>query len=144
MKIVFICIANSARSQMAEAIARAMAPKGVEIMSAGSAPKRVHPLAMQAMEEVGLDISRHRAKHFKALPENIDVVIRLCAEENCPVFWKDGEQIHWPISDPAQGESSVPGGGIDAFRKAREELRDHLRHYFRRMDDSPGPSVSPK
>ena len=140
MRIVFICVANAARSQMAEGIARAMAPFGVEIMSAGSAPKTVHPMAIAAMQEVGLDISQHRSKHFNALPHEVNVVIRLCAEENCPVSWNECEQIHWPIADPAGDDDSNPDDGLDAFRKAREELRDHLRHYFRRMEDSPVPS----
>lgn len=140
MNIAFICVANSARSQMAEAMARAMAPLGVSIFSAGSRPTRVHPLAIEAMTEVGLDISSYQSKGFDAIPKNMDVVIRLCAEENCPTALAQCEQYHWPIDDPAAvSANDSPHFQKQKFNLAREQLREKLQHYFRRMDDSPMP-----
>jgi len=121
-------------------MARAMAPRGVELFSAGSQPTVVHPLSIQTMKEVGLELSHHRAKHLDTLPPDIDVFIRLCAEENCPTGQPDSEKHHWPIADPAGPSSSAADSESPArFRKAREELRARLQTYFRRMEDSPVP-----
>jgi arsenate reductase (thioredoxin) len=125
---------------MAEAMARAMAPRGVKIYSAGSKPTSVHPLCVQAMKEVGLDVSRHQAKHLEVLPSDINVFIRLCDEEDCPVGEPGSEKHHWPIADPAPSTiASDDAEALKQFRKAREELRIHLQTYFRRMEDSPVP-----
>jgi protein-tyrosine-phosphatase len=85
--IFFLCVANSARSQMAERIARALAPGSVKIWSAASRPTSVRPEAMAALREIGIDISGHRSKAIAEIPASeIDAVITLCAEEECPVF----------------------------------------------------------
>ena len=140
MNIAFLCVANSARSQMAEAMAKAMAPMGVHIFSAGSAPSRVHPLAIEVMKEVGLDIRHHQSKGFDALPNNMDVIIRLCVEENCPAGFSNCEQHHWPIDDPAGlNPTDEPAVQKRRFIQAREQLREKLQFFFRRMEESPVP-----
>src|SRR5512134_1851620 len=85
--VLFLCVANSARSQMAEGIARALAPAGVTVSSAGSRPSHVNPLAIRALEEIGIDIRSHVSKSVESIsPEGVGAVITLCAEEVCPVF----------------------------------------------------------
>ena len=88
--LLFLCVANSARSQMAEGLARKLAPEGVRVASAGSYPWRVNPLAMKALAEVGIDISRHESKAVDELEgRRFDAVITLCSEENCPLWMDD-------------------------------------------------------
>ncbi len=85
--VLFLCVANSARSQMAEGLARSLAPSGVKVSSAGSAPSKLNPLAVKALAELGLDISAHSSKSVDDIPPgDVDVVVTLCAEEVCPVF----------------------------------------------------------
>jgi arsenate reductase len=138
MKIAFLCVANSARSQMAEGMARLMAPAGVEVCSAGSAPAGVNPFAIKALDEVGVDARSHTSTSVNDLdPATVDVVVTLCAEEVCPVLLaENAERLHWPIDDPAGGEGDDEAQ-LERFRSARERIREHLREYFRRMTDSP-------
>ena len=85
--VLFLCVANSARSQMAEGLARFLAPPDVMVWSAGSKPTRVRPEAIAALAEIGIDISGHRSKSVSEVPaDEIDTVITLCGEEECPVF----------------------------------------------------------
>ena len=85
-RILFLCVANSARSQMAEGLARALLPD-VDVLSAGSQPTMVNPYAIEALAELGIDISTHRSKSVDEIaPANLDFVITLCAEEVCPVL----------------------------------------------------------
>ncbi len=126
--ILFLCVANSARSQMAEGIARHLAPKGVRVFSAGSAPSRVHPLAVQALAEIGIDISGQYSKGIDAVrPEEVDAVITLCADEVCPVWLADAIRVHWGLPDPAEVQSDDALGG---FRSVRDELMTRLRCLF--------------
>lgn len=121
MKILFLCVANSARSQMAEGLARAMLPKDVEVASAGSAPGQVNPLAVKALAEIDIDISRHRSKPLEDVaPETADLIVTLCAEEVCPYVSGAVRRLHWPINDPSLA------GDIVAFRAAREQIRDMI------------------
>jgi thioredoxin type arsenate reductase len=123
--ILFLCVGNSARSQMAEGIARRLAPRGVRIYSAGSRPGGLNPLAVEAMEEIDIDISGHASKEIATIPgDEIDTVVFLCAEEVCPVFPARVQRIHWPLADPAavRGRHQKQ---MAAFRRARTEL--HLR-----------------
>lgn len=117
MRILFLCVANSARSQMAEGLARAMLPKDVEIASAGSAPGHVNPLAIEALAEIDIDIASHWSKSLEdVVPKTADLIVTLCAEEVCPFIPGAVRRLHWPINDP----SSV--GDIAAFRAARDEI----------------------
>ncbi len=120
--ILFLCVANSARSQMAEGIARSLAPPEMKIWSAGSHPTSVHPEAITVLKEIGIDISGHRSKAFGEIPAGeVDTVISLCAEEECPVFLGKAQRPHWGLPDPA----TVIGSEeelLTAFRKVRDEL----------------------
>jgi arsenate reductase (thioredoxin) len=118
MRILFLCVANSARSQMAEGWSRALLPASAEVASAGSAPGHLHPLAVEVMAEAGIDISSHRSKPIEeAAPETVDLIVTLCAEEVCPFVPGPLQRLHWPIPDPATA------GDIAAFRTARDRIR---------------------
>ena len=124
-EILFLCAANSCRSQMAEGFAHKLAPQGIRVYSAGTEPKQVHPLATQVMKELGVDISDQRSKGLEAVPlEKIDLVITLCGEaaESCPTLPKNTEHLHWPITDPGlvQGDEEVV---LKIFRQVRDEIR---------------------
>ncbi len=134
MRIVFLCIANSARSQMAEGLARAMLPATVEVASAGSAPGTLNPLAVAAMAEAGIDISGHWSKGLDAVaPETADLIITLCAEEVCPFVPGRVERLHWPIPDPAVA------GDIAAFRTAHDQIKGRIAVLARLLDLPEGP-----
>jgi len=121
--ILFLCVANSARSQMAEGIARALVPPGVRVWSAGSSPTRVRSEAIAVLREIGIDISGYRSKAVTEVPAaEIDTVITLCAEEVCPLFFGSPERLHWSLTDPAAAEGAEEER-IAAFRKTRDELR---------------------
>ena len=130
--ILFLCVANSARSQLAEGIARSIAPPGIAIYSAGSEPSRVRPEAIRVLAEIGIDISAHRAKGIAEIPASgVDLVITLCAEENCPVGLGHARRLHWALPDPAA--HGLPGQNderLDAFRATRDELRRRLAALF--------------
>ncbi len=130
--ILFLCVANSARSQMAEGIARSLAPAGATISSAGSKPSRVNPLAIRALDEIGLDIRGHTSKSVDDIsPHGVDAVITLCAEEVCPVFLGKAHRLHWALPDPA-GAGSTQEEQLQAFRDVRDELRRRLAIVFAR------------
>jgi len=120
--ILFLCVANSARSQMAEAIARQAAGARLRIQSAGSNPTRIHPLALRALGELGIDATSQRSKSVDEIDRNaVDLVITLCAEEVCPVYLGEARRIHWPLPDPAGGAGSEEEG-LARFRAVRDEL----------------------
>jgi len=127
-KLLFLCVANSARSQMAEGLARARFGSAAQVASAGSAPRFVHPLAIEAMRELGIDISRQRSKHVNEFQnEDIDVVVTLCAEEVCPVFLRARHRLHWPLPDPAANlEGLSVEEQLQQFRAARDAIRARL------------------
>jgi len=128
--ILFLCVANSARSQMAEGIARSLAPRGVTVSSAGSEPSSVRPQAVQALREIGIDISAHHSKGVETIdPSTVDAVITLCAEEVCPVFLGKAMRLHWGLPDPA-GETGGEDRKLTAFRRVRDELLRRLELLF--------------
>ena len=128
--LLFLCVANSARSQMAEAIARSRAPEGVTVYSAGSQPDRVNPYALRALAEVGLDASGHRSKGVDDVPlDLIDMVVTLCAEEVCPTFPRPVPRQDWGLSDPAAADGSDEER-LAAFRAVRDELRRRIDALF--------------
>jgi arsenate reductase (thioredoxin) len=129
--VLFLCVANSARSQMAEGIARSLAPPGVIVSSAGSRPSRVNPLAIRALDEIGIDLRSHTSKSVDRIsPEGVDAVITLCAEEVCPVFLGKAHRVHWALPDPAR-EGDPDEEQLQAFRDVRDELRRRLAAVFR-------------
>jgi arsenate reductase len=128
--ILFLCVANSARSQMAEGIARSLAPEGVRISSAGSAPSSVRPEAVQVLGEIDIDISGQRSKGIDAVDaSSVDAVITLCAEEVCPVFLGNAHRVHWGLPDPA-AVTGTEENRLNAFRSVRDELRRRLEFLF--------------
>ena len=130
--ILFLCVANSARSQMAEGLARSLAPEGVKILSAGSMPAKVSPYAIEVMSEIGIDLSTHHSKSVDDIPkEAIATVITLCAEEVCPVFPGEVEKLHWPHQDPADTFGSNDEI-LESFRRVRDEIRAKLVAFFER------------
>jgi len=129
--ILFLCLANSARSQMAEGIARSLAPPGVRIWSAGSRPTSVRPEAIAVLQEIGIDISGHRSKSVAETPASeVDTVITLCGEEECPVFLGKADRLHWGLPDPAAGIGSETER-IEAFRAVRDDLRRRILAFFK-------------
>jgi len=128
--ILFLCVANSARSQIAEGLARTMAPAGTRVWSAGSRPTAVRPEAVAVLREIGIDISHHRSKAVAEIPAaEVDTVITLCGEEECPLFLGQATRLHWGLPDPAAVEGSVEER-LAAFRRTRDELRRRLEALF--------------
>jgi thioredoxin type arsenate reductase len=122
-RVVFLCIHNSARSQMAEGFARALAPGGTEVWSAGTEPGRVHPTAIEVMAEVGIDLSSHHSKGLDEIPwRDADTVVTVCGEANeiCPVLPVQVRKLHWSLPDPAAAPEPER---LAAFREARDEIR---------------------
>lgn len=127
-RLLFLCVANSARSQMAEGLARARFGPRARAASAGSSPTAVHPLAVAALDELGIDISGQRSKSVDDVdPAAVDVVVTLCADEVCPVFPGRVRRLHWPMPDPA----GAPGSDADRLARFRS-VRDAIA---RRIDD---------
>ena len=127
--ILFLCVANSARSQMAEGIARSMASEGVRISSAGSAPTALHRQAIKALSELGLDISGHTSSDAISVEGTVDAVITLCAEEVCPAWLEPAWRLHWGLPDPAHS-GDIPDQEVTAFRAVRDELIRRLTVLF--------------
>jgi thioredoxin type arsenate reductase len=124
--ILFLCVANSARSQIAEGVARSMVQPGIEVWSAGSRPTSVRPEAVAVLKEIGIDISQHRAKAIDEVPAaEIDTVITLCGEEECPVFLGKATRLHWGLPDPAAVQGSEKER-LSAFRNTRDDLRRRI------------------
>ena len=128
--ILFLCVANSSRSPMAEGIARSLAPSGVQVSSAGSSPAAVHPWAIQVLNEIGIDISGHRSRGLDSIDAgSVDAVITLCAEEVCPAFLGKAHRVHWGLPDPT-AVTGTEETHINAFRSVRDELRRRLKVLF--------------
>lgn len=131
-RVLILCTGNTARSQMAEGLLRALAGDRLAVFSAGTRPSVVNPLAIEVMGERGIDISGHRSKHldeFRAQP--FDYVITVCdsAAETCPVFPGRAQRIHWSFPDPA----AVGGSDAErraAFREVREAIEARLRAWL--------------
>ena len=127
LRVLWLCVGNSCRSQMAEGWARALGKGKVEAHSAGTLAVGVHPLAERVMREAGVDISGQRSKHVAAYEgEEFDLVVTVCGEEEaCPVFLGRGRQIHRPFYDPV-GAEGTEEERLEAFRKTRDEMRDFV------------------
>lgn len=124
--LLFLCVANSARSQMAEGIARDLLGDRLPVQSAGSAPSRVNPLAVRALAELGIDLSAQRSKSVDEVDRDaVGTVITLCAEEVCPVYLGDARRLHWPLPDPA-GHEEPESESLERFRAVRDELRRRI------------------
>ena len=126
--LLFLCVANSARSQMAEGLARARFGDRLTVLSAGSKPSTVNPYAIAVMDELGIDLRSHRSKSVDTIdPATIHTVITLCADEVCPALLSGARRMHWPIEDPASDDPALSHEPMLArFRVARDTLRARI------------------
>lgn len=127
-RVLFLCTGNSARSQMAEGLLRSLAGDRYEVFSAGTKPVGLNPLAVEAMRELGIDISRHQSKHVsECFGKLMDTVITVCdhAKEVCPIFPGAPHQLHWSFEDPAAAQGSDEEK-LDAFRRIRDEIKTRI------------------
>jgi len=132
LKVMFLCTANSCRSQMAEGFARELGKGLIEAYSAGLLHAGVHPRAIAVMEEAGIDISKQQSKEIdEDLLRKMDVVITLCtnAEAACPWTPPEIRRIHWPIKDPV-GTVGSEEKIMKEFRRARDEIRDKVLEFI--------------
>ena len=123
-RVLILCTGNSARSQMAEGILRNLAGERYEVLSAGLEPKGVNPLAIEAMKEIGIDISHHISKDVRDfLGQPFTYLITVCsnAEENCPIFPGVIYRLHWPFLDPHT---------LEEFREVRDQIQAKFREKF--------------
>ena len=127
--ILFLCVANSARSQMAEGLARHHFGDAAQVQSAGSSPTRVNPYAVRAMAELDIDISSHASTSVDDVaPDRVDLVITLCAEEVCPVFLGAATRLHWPMPDPDRANEDLSDAQrLGHFRVTRDALHTRIR-----------------
>ena len=139
--ILFLCVANSARSQIAEGLARKLFGARVSVQSAGSKPSRVNPFAIEVMAEVGVDLTAHHSKSAQDIDaDTVGLVITLCAEEVCPVFLGRAPRLHWPIQDPASDDPSLSRDDLlTRFRTAREQIQGRLEVLDALLDLPEGP-----
>jgi len=140
--VLVLCLGNSCRSHMAEGILRAAAGDILEVQSAGLKPAGyVHPLAIKAMAEIGIDISQHRSKSMNEfLNQNIETVITVCrlADQVCPNYPGQARYWHWPFEDPAQA-SGTEEETMRVFRRVRDEIKARFGTYAQeRRNRGPG------
>ena len=131
-RVLILCTHNSSRSQMAEGLLRAAAGGRIEVESAGTEATRVHPLAIRAMAERGIDITGHTSKTLdRFLDQPWDDVITVCdsAHETCPVFPKAGRRLHWSFEDPSKATGSDEAK-LAVFRRIRDEIDARFREWL--------------
>ena len=129
IRVLFLCTGNSARSQMAEGLLRSVGGGDFEVHSAGTDPKELHPLAVEAMRETGIDIAGHRSKSLERfLGQHFDCIITVCdrARDSCPTFPDDNQRIHWGFEDPA-AVTGTRAEQLAVFRCVRNEISERLR-----------------
>ena len=142
--LLFLCVANSARSQMAEGLARKLFGDRVRVQSAGSNPSRVNPYAVEVMREAGVDLATHSSKSVDTIDAaSVDTVITLCAEEVCPVFLGSVRRLRWPIQDPASDDPTLSRDEmLTRFRTARDQIQGRLEVLAALLDVPSGPATS--
>lgn len=138
MKILFMCVANSARSQLAEGLAKDIFGSTAEIQSAGSVPTKVNSLAIEVLKEIGIDISHNYSKIADNLSPkflvSLDYVITLCAEEVCPILVSKAKKLHWPLPDPAGHSELSHEEKLQLFRKTRDSIKEKLTDFKRELN----------
>jgi arsenate reductase len=137
-KVMFLCTANSCRSQMAEGFAKVYGNNLIEVYSAGLMAAGVHRRAAAVMKEIGIDISGQVSKTIdESLLRNMDVVVTLCsyAENLCPSTPPDIRRIHWPIKDPV-GTTGTEEEIMNDFRRARDEIKKRVQELIKEITDS--------
>jgi arsenate reductase len=139
--ILILCTGNSCRSHLAEGILKHALGEGFRVESAGSKPAGyVHPLAVRALAEIGIDISGHRSKHLdEFLDDEVETVITVCgnADQACPVFPGQANRHHWPFDDPAHAAGSEDEQ-MAVFRRVRDEIRRVFEAYAAGRRDQRG------
>ncbi len=131
LKVLVLCTGNSARSQMAEGLLRRQGGTRYQVFSAGTNPSVVNPLAIEAMHELGIDISSHRSKSVdEFINDRFDLVITVCdnANQNCPVFPGQATRIHWSFDDPAAATGTV-SERLSVFRQIRDEIAGRIAEF---------------
>jgi arsenate reductase (thioredoxin) len=130
-RVLFLCSHNSARSQMAEGFLRALAGERFEVQSAGTRATRVHPLAITAMREAGVDISAQRSKSVDEVGEGWDVVVTVC-DAHCPVPPRSGMKLSWRFPDPSAA-TGTDGQQLAVFRRVRDGIRARVEVLAKRL-----------
>jgi arsenate reductase len=131
-RVLVLCTHNSARSQMAEGLLRALAPEHFDVASAGTEATRVHPLAIRVMSELGIDLSGHSSKTLdRFLAEPWDYVITVCdsANERCPIFPGRATRLHWSFEDPSAAVGTEDDR-VAVFRRVRDAIAARLRGWL--------------
>ncbi len=143
-RVLFVCDGSAARSQMAEGLLRTLGGSGFEVHSAGLVPEGLHPLAIEVMKEIDIDISGQGVHHLNDFEEvQFDYVISLCdeARESCLAFPRDGHNLHWqsddPTEAPASGQASEEAT-LAAFRRTRDQLRQQIGQWLPEVPPSKG------
>lgn len=132
--ILFLCVANSARSQMAEGLARAILGDLAVVKSAGSHPTTINPLAIKVLAQDGIDISQQFSKSIEDVDTTeLHMVITLCAEEVCPILPGKVVRQHWPIIDPGSRGGRNPQEIAAHFANARDEIRAHVEKLYQQL-----------
>jgi len=132
-KVLLLCTKNSVRSQMAEGLMQALGHHRFKAQSAGTAPTQVHPLAIQVMKEIGIDISHHTSKSLNLfLNEEFDYIITLCdhAAMSCPTFPGQGKRLHWSIEDPGTAMGTIEEKLV-VFRRIRDEIKTKIEELLK-------------
>lgn len=145
-RILFLCVANSSRSQIAEGLARQLFGKHAEVKSAGSEPGQINPNAIAAMAEIGIDISQQQSKSVDTIdPATVDMVVTLCAEEICPILPGKVKRLHWPLADPG-GKTDEPDSADNSpeqiqvrFRATRDQIKARLEVLHGLLELPEGP-----
>ncbi len=138
VKVLFVCTHNASRSQMAEGLLRSLGRDTFDAYSAGTEPSAVHPLAIAAMAEIGIDISRQRAKSVdEFVQQPFDFVITLCDEANeaCPFFPNAATRLHWGFPDPSTA-TGTPEERLAVFREIRDSIRMRVKEFVAAQSES--------
>ena len=135
-KVLFICVHNSARSQMAEAFLKQMAPDKFEVESAGLKPGKLNPVVVEVMKDIGIDISQNKTKSvfdFYKQGKRYDYVITVCDESQagqCPVFLGGGRKLHWGFDDPASFQGTEKEK-LEKTSRVRDQIRQKIEEWLR-------------
>jgi arsenate reductase len=144
-RVLVLCTANRCRSQMAEGWLRHFAGHGIEVHSAGTTPRSVHPKAIEVMREAGLDISDHRSKSLDQFQQqHFDYVVTVCdsAREACPVFPNAKQTVHEPFPDPDKAEGDQQQV-MAVFRDVRDQIRDWAHQFVKSVQQNRAATQQP-
>ena len=131
-KILFLCIGNSCRSQMAEGFLNNLGRERFIAFSAGSKPSSINPFAVRVMQEKGIDISNNKSEHLdKYLSDTFDYIITVCDNEkdSCPTFPGNHNKLHWNLEDPAE-KSGIEEEILNFFRTIRDKIESNVREFI--------------